>query len=305
MITDTANDLIDFAAQYGGAPLRPETVHTFARICELTLQDEDRFPWTNYGEALARLGGVQGLSIVSRMADREKASLAVSLPPLLTSLVTHGRLSADLAIGLIGLDRLVETWSWSIVDFAEAVIPGLASAVREQAMCFIVTEIDRRYQGSPPQDEIQRLHALGQTYLSVESPTLHYIEELIASRGTLDTPTDNDRETSTPVHDTYSWEKEATTLDPFDGAAIDAALMEDESEDVGRPAVQLLIHLAQGVHGVDDRLRFLRAVADAKVPTLADKLLALDDFLKSWCDSMAIADFMPTYVCRTEHSPCH
>ena len=124
----TATDLIEFAAHYRGAPLRPETVHTFARICELTLFDEDKFPWTNYGEALARVGGVQALSIVARMADREKASLALSLPPLLTSLVTHGRLSPDLAIGLIGLDSLVETWSWSLVNFAEVVIPGLTPA---------------------------------------------------------------------------------------------------------------------------------------------------------------------------------
>ena len=292
----TATDLIEFAAHYGGAPLRPETVHTFARICELTIFDEDKFPWTNYGEALARVGGVQALSIVARMADREKASLALSLPPLLTSLVTHGRLSPDLAIGLIGLDSLVGTWSWSLVNFAEVVIPGLAPAAREQAMHCLVTEIDRRYQGAPPRDTVQGLHALGQMYLSVESPTLHYFETLVTPTDTIDAHADNDRETSTPVHETHSWEKEVITLDPFDGAAIDAALMEEEAESVGRPAVQLLVHIAQRVHGVDDQLRFLRAVVDARVPTLADKLIALDDLLKSWPDSIAIADFMPTCV---------
>lgn len=292
----TANVLIEFAGQYGGAPMRPETVHTFARICELTLHDEDKFPWTSYGEALARVGGVQGLPIVSRMADRENASLALSLPPFLTSLVRRGHLAPDLAMGLIGLDGLVETWSWSLADFAAVVIPGLAPAVRERAVQFLVTEVDRRYQGSPPRDSVRGLYALGQTYLSAESPTLLYIEELIAARDTVDVTADHDRETSTPVRETDSGEGEAIGLDPFDGAAIDAALLEDKAGNFRRPAVQLLIRTAQRVQGIEDQLRFLQAVADAGVPTLADKLLALEDFLKSWSKSMAIRDYMPKYV---------
>ena len=101
-ITVRTTDLVEFVANYGGAPLPPETLHTFARLCELNLYDEDKFPWTNFGEALARIGGVHALAVVARMADREKASLGLSLPPLLTSLVKHCRLGPEFAVGLIG-----------------------------------------------------------------------------------------------------------------------------------------------------------------------------------------------------------
>jgi hypothetical protein len=73
--------------------------------------------------------------------------------------------------------------------------------------------------------------------------------------------------------------------------------MKDGAESVGRPAVQLLTVLAGRIHGVDDQLRFLRAVADTKVPTLADKLLVLESLFKAWRErSKAIGDAVPIFV---------
>ena len=134
-ISSRTTDLVEFVASYGGAPLPPETLHTFARLCELNLYDEDKFPCTNFGEALARIGGVHALAVVARMADREKASLGLSLPPLLTLLVKHRRLGPEFAVGLIGLDSPVGTWSWSLVDFAGTAIPEMAPPASRSVRC--------------------------------------------------------------------------------------------------------------------------------------------------------------------------
>ena len=115
---------------------------------------------------MARIGGLHSLPIVARLADREKASLGLSLPPLLTSLVKHGRLGADFAVGLVGLDSPAETWSWRLLDFANAVIPRLAPALRSEAMHHLLTEIDRRYQLSPPRDTLQGLADVCRAYLA-------------------------------------------------------------------------------------------------------------------------------------------
>ena len=75
--------------------------------------------------------------------------------------------------------------------------------------------------------------------------------------------------------------------------------MNSETENVGRPAVQVLTALAGQAHAIDDRLRFLQAVADTKRATLTDKLLALTDLLKAWQQqSMAMADVLPTFVAQ-------
>jgi hypothetical protein len=294
---DRAADLIEFAARYKGPPLAQRTVHTFARICELTLHDEDKFPWTNFGEAMARIGGVHALAIVARLADREKASLALSLPPLLTSLVKQGRLGADFAVGLIGLDSPAQTWSWGLLDFANAVIPRMAPALRSEAMDHLLKEIDRRYEASPPRDTLQGLADVCQANLAAGSAAARRIEALIAARGQEATRSKSDPELRTPVLEKDSWDERGASVDPLDAAAIDATLMNGGAEGVGRPAVQLLTALAERIHGVDDQLRFLRAVADTKVPTLADKLLALEDLIKAWREhSMAIADAVPTFV---------
>ena len=294
---DRAADLIEFATHYDGAPLRLEAVHTFARICELTLHDEDRFPWTTFGEAVARIAGIHGLPIVARMADREKASLALSLPPLLTALVKQGRLKADLAVALIGLDAATETWSWNFAAFAEAVIPRVAPELREQALRIILIELDRQYQGYPPSGTIEGIDGVCRKHLSASSPVLLQLHELMAVRTAQIAASKDVAEPTPRFPGGNDWEQRSVSVDPFDAATIDAALMQGEAERVGRPAVQLLTALAERVPGVDDRLRFLKAVADTRVPTLADKLLALEDLLKAWREqSVAIADFIPTLV---------
>lgn len=290
-----ATDLVEFAANYGGPPLEPETVHTFARICELTIYDADKFPWTNFGEALARLAGAPALAIVARLADREKASLGLSLSPLLTSLVRHKRLDAGFAVALIGLDDPVETWSWSLADFARMALPEVVPAARETALRFLLCEIDRRYRGTPPRETLQDLLAVCRAQLSTQSPTLRHLEVLVSSRETRDASgTENTKNPTLRVSEPDAWEERATTVDPFDSVAIDAALASDEADKIGRWSVRFLSKLQDRVSTVDDRLRFLRAVAETRVPSLADKLLALEDQVKLWQgQSAAIADLIP------------
>ena len=292
----TAADLVDFATNYDGPPVRQETLHTFARICELTIYEQEKFAWTKFGEALARLGGVPAIAVLARLADRERASLGLSLPPLLTSLVRHQRFDANLAVGLIGLDEPAETWTWCLADFAKVALPQMAPAAHEKSMGFLLCEIDRQYQGTPPLETLQGLLSVCRAQLSPQSPTMRYFEAAVNARETRDVSrTESTRDPAPPMRKRDSWEERAAiTIDPFDSAAIDAALASDPAEEVGRWSVRFLSKLQERVRSVDDRLRFLRAVAEAKLPTLADKLLALEDHVKVWQEqSAAIADFIP------------
>ena len=291
-----ASDLIQFATNYSGPPVRPETVHTFARICELTLFDEEKFAWTNFGEALARLGGPQAIAVLARLADREKASLGFSLPPLLTSLVKLERLDADLAVGIIGLDEPVSTWSWRLADFAKAALPRMERPSREKAIGFLLCEIDRRYEGTPPRETLEELLAACRAHLSPESANIRQIEILI--NATEKPKADASDGTTEPGPAIREWEgleeQAATMVGPFNSASIDTALSSDEAEKAGRWSVRFLHKLSERAQRVDDRLALLRAVTEAKVPTLADKLLALEDQVKVWREeSAAIASAIP------------
>jgi hypothetical protein len=162
---------------------------------------------------------------------------------------------------------------------------------------YLLTEIDRRYQECPPRDTLKGLADVCRVHLAGESSPLHRIETLIAAIGQENTRPENEADVGPLVDEKNPWEERGASVNPFDAAVIDAALMSGEAESVGQPAVQLLTVLADRIHDVDDQLRFLRAVADAKVPTLADKLRAVEDLFKAWRErSMAIADAVPTFV---------
>ena len=155
---DEIMSLVHIAAEYTGAPLPHEAVHNFGRLCELNFPYEtEKFIWVGYGEALARMGGVASIAIISRLADRDKVKLGNSLPPLLTALIKNDQLEADLASSVIGLDSLSETWSWDMHSFAKPALSKLSAKNKELLARWITIEFDRTYKSSPPNDSIDKL----------------------------------------------------------------------------------------------------------------------------------------------------
>jgi hypothetical protein len=81
-------------------------------------------------------------------------------------------------------------------------------------------------------------------------------------------------------------------VDLTDPTAIDKALATSEPDGNGRQwSVQLLRGMAERARGTNERRAFLRALASAALPSLSDKILAIEDAVAAWCrQSAAIRD---------------
>ncbi len=290
-------ELMSFTTRYSGAPLSPSVVHSFATICELNLPEEsEKFAWVTYGQAMSRICGAGALANVARLADRRKVDLSYALPPLLAALAQDNRLAVDLAIALIGLDEPVETWSWVHADLLEATLPSLSQQQREDAVSFVLCEIDRQYRGSPPRESIQRITVLADKYLSNDSAsrkrlaTLKPETDVQSSSGTSIDAVSPLGLTDAPVPDAV-----LDGIDATNPLAIDTVLQSKNSDEAGRRwPVRVLEALAQPIRGVDQRCRFLKAICETQIPGLLDKLTVINDLASQWGKhSAAITDILP------------
>ncbi len=150
--------LIHCAQEYNGTVFTDEEMHNFNRICELNFPYEtEKFIWAGYGEAMAKIGGVKALPIISRLADRGVINLEYTLGPLLSYLIEYNKLSAELACPLIGVDEISETWSWDLSDFIENAVSKLSQSQKQSFSVWIAKEYDRTYTSSPPVKTIKKL----------------------------------------------------------------------------------------------------------------------------------------------------
>ena len=75
--------LIHCAQEYNGATFADEELHNFNRICELNFPCEtEKFIWVGYGKAMAKIGGVKALPIISRLADRSDNQFRIHSWPI-------------------------------------------------------------------------------------------------------------------------------------------------------------------------------------------------------------------------------
>ena len=290
---DRTNHLLALAGQYGGDPLKPEAAHDLARIFDLNQQDASRFPWSEYAQAMAPVAGIASLAIVARLDDRAKADLELSLPPLLTALVSNCKLPPDLASCLIGLARPLENWSWQFSTFVKAALKQLATEQREWLFDLILIEIDRT-DLHVPGESIQDLLSLAKEHLPTRSAALKRLQAVANRHGLIEPPMRTQGQSeNVPAYDDVEMNDPDALDRAIESAAIDHAWhgMEKLARRAATPAA---------------RLYFVEAVARVNAPKLSDKIRALKDHLEDWTKhSQVLRDRLPQIAVTlvAKHAP--
>ncbi len=283
---ERANSVLQLAGNYLGPQLPPQSGYHLARILELHLGDDDRYPWHEWTDAIRGVVGPGALALASRLADREDAELSFTLPLLLQALVTNGTFPADLAASMIGLGGIHEDRWFSLDSFAEQILPLLAESHRPLLFDNLLTEIDRAHGLSPLRGTIMGLSSLAGQYLPKQHPAA---QRLLRMRPSWEVGSD-----SAPGSD---YEIDAPDLPHVDlgcPRAIEIAIEEDTREHNGhRWARRTLTALTKQARTPAQRLSFLQALTIVEGAPLIDKLNALEDHVEGWASaSAALQDFL-------------
>jgi hypothetical protein len=302
---DEIMSLVHIAAEYTGAPLPPETVHDFGRLCELNFPYEtEKFIWVGYGEALARMGGVASIAVISRLADRDKVELGYSLPPLLTALIKIDQLEADLASSIIGLDSPSETWRWDMHSFVRPALSKLTAKNKDLLAKWITVEFDRKYKSSPPKDSIDKLLNIFHS-TSISNDALRHFEAIKSHRDKSSRHTER--------YDHYHPTEDDKIVRPvdFDVAdveALDKDIQQELSDD-NRPFSRRrrIREIMSNINDVDAVVATISAIAKVESLSLEEKLNAFEIAKDDWGEiSVAIqsaiknAIFVATNMNATE-----
>lgn len=195
---DRTNHLLELVANYPGPELSASAAHDLARILELNLSEDSKYPWLEYANAMVPVAGLGILATSARLDDRDQADLGLSLGPALATLVKSDKLSADLACCLFGLAAPGESWVWRIDHFVEAVIGKLEPDNREWLFGRVLVEVDRSDQLSPYGETIRGLLVLARNHLPESSVALARIVALAERRGAEDGSEPVARQSRTP-----------------------------------------------------------------------------------------------------------
>lgn len=284
---DRTNHLLELVAHYPGPELSASAGHDLARILELNLSEDSKYPWLEYANAMVPVAGLGILATSARLDDRDQADLGLSLGPALATLVKSDKLSADLACCLFGLAAPGESWFWRIDHFVEAVIGKLEPDKREWLFGRVLVEVDRSDQLSPYSETIRGLLTLARDHLPESSAALARIIALAERCGAENGSEPVARESRTP---------RAYDIDLSDPDAIDHAILEEEPASGRRWPQRTIADLALAATTPAKRLGFVSAVVNANAASLADKLHALDDYLPEWVKlSPALKEALPAH----------
>lgn len=273
--------------------LAPDAAHAFNRVAELNLADvPDKFIWTTMGRALSRACGADALAQLARWDNRGIARLSYGLPPLLTALISDGKLSPALAVALIGIGEPLGSWDWDLGDFASAVLPRLPPDQRERAAGVILQELDRTSGGKVWFETVVKLQQACTPHLYTDSSALARLRCLNSAlhRGQVT----SSQPTGIPPRrvDYVAIDRLTARLDPLDGKAIDKAIarIRSSSRLQHLPLSAVLLSLSERVQLIDERIQFLDTVAKLVQP-LEQKLLVMENLNAKWSStSHAIRD---------------
>ena len=273
--------LIHCAQNYNGNLFSDESLHNFNRICELNFPYEtEKFIWVGYGKALAKIGGVKAIPIVSRLADRGVISLEYTLAPLLSYLIEYKKLDVKEACPLIGLGELSEYWNWDLSDMLEFSFSELSHSEKESFAVWIAKEYDRAYASTPPAKPLKKLNELlnkeqinipGYRHLDgleeEKEPHINYDANEI-------TTTFNDGENNRPID-----------FDPTDFDALNSDIIE-ELKISSKPYTvrRRCVHIIKEISRLDDAIKFTKLIPKLEQASLEDILKLFDKLRKQWGD---------------------
>lgn len=116
------NELLAFSRSLSVSPLRAESAHRLAKICELNMYESRKFPWPLMGAAFSRVWGVPYLAQLARWHDRGKAELELTLAPALSAFVRDRLIPPREALCLLRLVVPSVSWDWGWEDMVRSVI---------------------------------------------------------------------------------------------------------------------------------------------------------------------------------------
>jgi hypothetical protein len=150
------NELLKFASSLAAKPLRSETAHRLAKICELNLYDSRKFAWPLAAAGFSRIWGANYLAQIARWHDRGKVDLELTLPCTLSSLVRDRFIYPQDAVGLLRLVTPVESWDWGWQDLIESFIeaaPADIAALLDE----VLTQFELAYPRRPPASTLKKM----------------------------------------------------------------------------------------------------------------------------------------------------
>lgn len=278
---EESHGLIGIAVHYEGPSLDQDVVFAFARLCEAQMpEDTDRYAWREFSEALARIGGLDGLAVSARLEDRDKGGLDYNHLMLSADLVEHDKLAPELAVALSGLKPYRDFWVFRLTDFLGKVLPKLDPAKRELAFQYAAEEWDRESLTGTSRNLARLFADLASQWLPAAHPLLARFQTL-ASPGLAPSETETlrslrDRDDEIEIL-TLAERLDASTPDALD-AGLDAAGLKDDEPRLGA----VLQKLGERALTAAARLKFAEAVAGSNRIRLSEKLWGLTDHVQTW-----------------------
>lgn len=113
------SELLAFAGALRGEELEEVDFHTLSNICELSIYDQDKFPWLDFARAFARTSGCRSLAKLARWDDRDKSSLDYTLLPYLFALIEQDKIDPSVALSLLRISAPIELYTCGTEQLAE------------------------------------------------------------------------------------------------------------------------------------------------------------------------------------------
>jgi hypothetical protein len=119
---DFTNELLGFSASLRDGPISSPAALRIAKVCELNNYDSHKFPWPLTAKAFSKVWGIRYLAQIARWHDRDKVDLELTLPATLGFLVKERLLPAEVAVAIIPLVDVVESWDWGWKDLFQTLL---------------------------------------------------------------------------------------------------------------------------------------------------------------------------------------
>ena len=149
-------ELLKFASSLAAQPLRSETAHRLAKICELNAYDSRKFPWPLAAAAFSRIWGASYLAQVARWHDRGKTELELTLPCALSSLVADRFVCPEDAVALLRLVEPVESWDWRWDELVKSLIKAGPTDIAV-LLDEILFQFELAHPRRPPESSLEKI----------------------------------------------------------------------------------------------------------------------------------------------------